>query len=232
MMSFRKFKIFFLFFISFNLFPDDLQEEPSFIIFNQYENILNNIYNKNSNFIEINNQLKEFKIDNINLLCTKNKTNSVSITLNNKAYTFKRMHLNKEDDYNRLFMLLAINTFLFGNSMIDFEYYDYDKFDSNLFRKGKMLSHFRENYDSFLEDDYKVLYEDSTTTLLLKNLKKEFIILGLNNTDENKQIKIDLSDLEPQYALSLLDRSMVRFKDGKADIDFSSYQTKIFNLKR
>ena len=231
-MSFIKFNIFFLFFISFALLSDDLKEESILTIFNQYENILNDIYNKNSNFIEINNQLKKFKVDNINLLCTKNKTNSVLITLNDRIYTFKNIHLNKEDDYNKLFMLLAINTFLFGDSMIDFEYYDYDKYDSNLFRKGKMLNHFRKNYDSFLADNYNILYEDSVTTLWLKNTEKEFIILGLNNTNKNKQINIDLSDLKPQYALSLLDRSMVRFEDGKADIDFSSYQTRIFNLKR
>ena len=88
------------------------------------------------------------------------------------------------------------------------------------------------NYDSISSNDYKVLYEDSVTTLWLKNTEKEFIILGLNNTNKNKQISVDLSDLNPQYALSLIDRSMVRFSDGKANIDFSSYQTRIFNLKR
>ena len=131
------------------------------------ENILQSVYNKNSNFVDINKQLRKLKINNANLLCTKNKSNSIVITLNND-YTFSKLHLNKKDDYDRLLMILAINTFLFNESIIDFEYYDYDKFDSNLFRKNKMLNHIRSNYESLLIDEYNVLYEDSVTTLWLK----------------------------------------------------------------
>jgi len=226
-----KYNIFLLFFISTTLFSNVLEKELSLSYFNQYENILQSVYNKNSNFVDINKQLRKLKINNANLLCTKNKSNSIVITLNND-YTFSKLHLNKKDDYDRLLMILAINTFLFNESIIDFEYYDYDKFDSNLFRKNKMLNHIRSNYESLLIDEYNVLYEDSVTTLWLKKTEEEFIILGLNNINKNKQISIDLSELKPQYALSMLDRSMVRFEDGKANIDFSDYQTRIFNLKR
>ena len=223
--------ILFIVFFSFILCSDNLKID-TLSIFNNYENILKNIYNQDESFIQINSRLQKIKPQKINLNCSKNKTNSIVISLNNEEYVFSRIHLYKENDYNRLFMILAVNSFLFGNSTLSFDYYDYDKFDSSLFRKGKMLEHLRNNYNSFLSTEFKVLYEDSVSTVWLKNTEKEFIIFGLNNSEKNKQVIIDLTELKPQYALGLLDRSMLRFEDGKTYIDFTKYQTRIFNLKR
>ena len=68
-------------------------------------------------------------------------------------------------------------------------------------------------------------------TFWLNNEADESTIIAINNSPFNNQISLDLSDLKPNYALSLLDRSMVRFDDGKANFNLSKYQTKMFNLK-
>ena len=228
-------RILIIFFFSINLKADISENNIDSNVFKDYEDILNMIYIDRVDFIQINQRIKELDIKKINLFCTKNKSNAITINLineENKNYWINTFHINYEDDYNRIFMLLAINSFLYGDSKIKFEYSDFDNHDAPLFRKGMMLEHFRKNYKSFLIEDYKILYEDNVSTLWLKNTKDECIIIGFNNSDSNKQISIDLSEFKPRFALSLLDRSMVEFNAGKANINFSKFETKIFNVKR
>tara|TARA_B100000959_G_C14754981_1_gene530839 strand:+ start:109 stop:813 length:705 start_codon:yes stop_codon:yes gene_type:complete len=234
MLPFKKNSLFVI--LLFFLFSDIVINESidsSFI--QDYSEVLKMIYYENSNFFEINEKISNLKnIKDVQLTCVKNKNNIITLNLFNEKdgyYFIDSLAINDEYDIEKFFMILSINSFLFGDVKLDFTYSDFDDNDSNLFRKSKMLNHFRKNYKSLMFDKHHVLYQDSLSTFWIKSNEDESIIIGLNNSLQKKQSLLNLTDYKPNFALSLLDRSMVKFKDGKANFNLLKYQTRIFNLK-
>ena len=235
MILFNKNSILIFFFFAIIFSNERLNEERNHDLFQEYTDILNMIYFKDNDFIQINKKINSLKqVKNIDLLCNKNKNNVITLhSINDKdeKYFLKQLSINNQDDLSKIIILISIHTFLFGDVKVEFSHSDFNEEDRMLSRTFNMLSHFRKNYKSFSVIEHKILYEDDSMTFWLKNEADESTIIAINNSPFNKQISLDLSDLKPNYALSLLDRSMVRFDDGKANFNLSKYQTKMFNLK-
>ena len=219
-------------FLSFIL-SSDIEETNLDIYANCIISFFNNDSTKNNIFYDFEKKHVKFKDVNIYIpMFTENSPVELILSKNNNSKKILIKN-NIENFREKLFMVLCINSFLSGSLGFSFNekelHSGYD--NSQLKKKINMLNHFNDNYMS-LKRGQTTLVTINDGHFFINKYKGEIILLCLNYSDSKQEYSLDLSNYDISVGLSLLDRSMIKVSDKIAQINLSSYQTKIFNLKR
>ena len=76
-----------------------------------------------------------------------------------------------------------------------------------------------------------IIYEDIESTIWLKRYFNEVVLIAFNNSNNIKTINLNLEHDDFEYALSLLDRSMLKFNSDNIIIDLKDYEFKMYKMK-
>ena len=238
-------------FISLLINSENIAEQK---FYTSYENIIEIFFSDEFNFIETNVLLKDYlsSINDVFVISEKDKNNNISMKLfynskdvaydlNNNAYhTMKSFRLKSDKEFNQFLMFFALHSFLIGDIMLEIDYSNFNTKDQFIYRKTEMINHFIDKYDYSSIDgvipihisEAKILYEDEKAAFWLKEFDKEFLLMCLNNADSNIQIILEDSFGDATMAFSLLDRSLIAIDKGKALINLSAYETKLYTIKK
>ena len=219
-------------FLSFIL-SSNIEETNLDIYANCIISFFNNDSTKNNIFRDFEQKSIKFKDVDISVpMFSENSSVELILSRNNDSKKILIKN-NIENFREKLFMVLCINSFLSGSlgfSINEKELHSgYD--NSQLKKKINMLNHFNDNYMS-LKRGQTTLVTINDGHFFINKYKGEIILLCLNYSDSKQEYSLDLSKYDISVGLSILDRSMIKVSDKIAQINLSSYQTKIFNLKR
>ena len=169
---------------------------------------------------------------------------------NNRAFNNPPTTVYDDNSYKKLLMFYAMNISLPGVPIL---YYGEEigeigtndpgnrldmKFDNELDveqqkikKEISQLNYIRLNHPSMSIGDFQIIYEDIESTVWLKRYFNEVILIAFNNSDNIKTINLNLEHDDFEYALSLLDRSMLKFNSDNIIIDLKDYEFKMYKMK-
>ena len=169
---------------------------------------------------------------------------------NNRAFNNPPIKVYDNNSYKKLLMFYAMNISLPGVPIL---YYGEEigeigandpgnrldmKFDNELDveqqkikKEISRLNYIRLNYPSMSIGDFQIIYEDIESTIWLKRYFNEIVLIAFNNSNNIKTINLNLEYDDFEYALSLLDRSMLKFDSNNIIIDLKDYEFKMYKMK-